>query len=157
METLEIADGAGDFMALLKGLSPPSRVIGQLLGHAQWSQDDLREQAQFIAMGRPGKERLRIWKSWEDWEEAKTMEHRMAGGGIHRPWSARDDADMRWILEYSAEIDAFVAGWRSLLTIESNHPMDLWINDANAVYFLAYADTLSDGDFTGATALTTQS
>lgn len=156
METLELAEG-GDFNAFQDAIMPPFPVLGQILGYAAWSADDLREEIHFEELGRAGQQNLRYWRSWEDWEEAKTIESRMAGGATYRPWSANDDANMRWILDHSAAITQEVERWQSLLTIESNHPMDLWINDANAIYFFVPADRLEAGDFSGVRALTTQS
>ncbi|MBQ1498748.1 MAG: DUF1963 domain-containing protein [Sphingomonas sp.] len=156
MGEIERAWPEADHLALLLGLGPPAGAIGQLLGHAQWH-EDLREELHFHMIGRPGKQALRLWKSWEDWEEAKRIESRMAGGGIYRPWSAADDDLVRWIQSHRVEIDAGVASWRSLLTIESNQAMDLWINDANAIYFFLPAADLARADFSNVQAITAQS
>lgn len=76
---------------------------------------------------------------------------------IYRPWSAADDDLVRWIQSHRLEIDAGVASWRSLLTIESNQAMDLWINDANAIYFFLPAADLARADFSNVQAITAQS
>lgn len=47
---------------------------------------------------------------------------------------------VRWILENRDRIDAEIDQWHSLIWINSNRQMDLWINDADPVYFLAKAD-----------------
>lgn len=156
MEEIEQASPDADHLALLLGLCAPAKAIGQLFGHAQWH-DDLREVIHFSSIGRPGQERLRIWESREAWEEAKKIESHLAGGRIYRPWSAADDDNVDWIQSHRAEIDAGVAGWRALLTIESNLAMDLWINDANAIYFFIPATDLAKADFANVQALATQS
>lgn len=157
LETLETADDDADFGAFEDALIPPFPVLGQISGYAAWPADDLREEIHFGELGRRGQQRLRYWRSWEDWEEGKTIQSKLANGTIYRPWSASDDANMRWILDHDAEIAEGVARWQSLLTIESNHPMNLWINDANAIYFFAPAEQLEAGDFSSVRAVTTQS
>ena len=148
----------GDIDALSDRLSAsPWPVLGRILGHASWREEDLREALYFREIGRPGQQRLRIWRTWEEWEKAKQMAHRLANGSIYRPWSGNDDANVRWIIDNAAEINRGVERWQSLLTIESGQAMNLWINDANAIYFFAHADALAAGDFSNVQAITTQS
>ena len=155
-EAIEHDNPDGDLDALNEGFLPPFPVLGQLLGYAPWSQDDLRAQLHFSDIGRPGQERLLIFQNWADWEQGKAIESRLRGGMIYRPWSARDDDNVRWILDHREAITDGVNRWRSLLTIESNKAMNLWINDANAIYFFIDRDDLRAGDFTRVRALTTQ-
>ncbi|WP_176399657.1 DUF1963 domain-containing protein [Novosphingobium sp. B 225] len=155
----ELADANpnGDIDALTNRLgAAPWPVMGRLLGYANWPQDDLREELYFREIGRPGQERLRIWRSWPDWEKAKKIADPLANGTIYRPWSEQDDANVRWIIDHAAEVDRGVTRWQSLLTIESGKAMNLWINDANAIYFFAPKDLLQHGDFSNVQAVTTQ-
>ncbi|MFA6115305.1 MAG: DUF1963 domain-containing protein [Sphingomonas sp.] len=157
LEELERANPDGDIDALMGGLGSAVRVLGQMLGYPSWTSDDLREEMYFEEIGRPGAQSLRLWTSWDDWEQAKTISSKSRGGTIYRPWQAKDDANMRWILENEAEITEGVEQWRALLSIESNAGMNLWINDANAIYFLTRAERLREGDFSAVRATTTQS
>nr|WP_240953823.1 DUF1963 domain-containing protein [Sphingomonas sp. G-3-2-10] len=152
----EAPDGA-DFDALHDGMSRPAPNLGQLLGHAPWTGDDLRAEIFFREIGRAGKERLLIWKSWEEWEGAKAMASKLANGTIYRPWSPEDDPHMRWILDHQAEIATGIARWQFLFAAESGVATNLWINDANAIYFFAPKDDLARGDFSRVQAVTTQS
>jgi hypothetical protein len=146
----------GDIDALIEGLEAGQEALGQLLGHASGAIEDLREAIYFHQIGRPGQERLRHWTTWEEWERAKTISSRLRNGTIYRPWSAKDDDNVRWQLASKAEIDAGVARWRSLLTIQSNKPMDLWINDADPVYTFIQADDLARADVSRVCAIATQ-
>ena len=101
-------------------------------------------------------ERLRHWTTWEDWERAKTLSSRPRNGTIYRPWSTKDDDNVRWQLSHKAEIDAGVACWRSLLTIQSNKQMDLWINDADPAYTFIHADDLARADVSRVRVIATQ-
>lgn len=146
-----------DFDALQDGISVPAPNLGQLLGHAPWTGDDLRARIFFREIGRAGKEDLLHWKSWEDWEGAKAMASKLANGTIYRPWSAEDDPHMRWILDHQTEVATGIARWRFLFAAESGIATDLWINDANAIYFFVPAEDLARGDFSRVQAVTTQS
>lgn len=153
----EQAPEGADFDALQEGMSAPLYTLGQLLGHAPWTGDDLRAEIFFREIGRAGKERLLIWKSREEWEGAKTMASKLANGTIYRPWSAEDDPHMRWILDHQAEIATGIARWQFLFAAESGVATNLWINDANAIYFFVPKDDLARGDFSRVQAVTTQS
>jgi len=176
-DLLSQANPDGDIDTLMEGLSSgSSRALGRVRGYASWSSNDLREELHFQELGRAGQERLRLWGSWDDWEQAKKIAHRprrWSGSldmlwwdlkygswfrkpSVYRPWSAEDDDNVRWILENDAAINAGVERWESLLEIDSNPQMDLWINDANPVYFFVRRDDLDRGDFSRAMATTTQ-
>jgi len=156
MEAFEAGNPDGNHDALTEAFWPPFPVLGQFLGHSSWSDDDLRARILFQEIGRPGQERLRIFESWEHWERGKAMESKLRGGMIYRPWSARDDDNVRWILDHREVIGEGVNRWQSLLSIESNAAMNLWINDANAIYFFIDSDDLRAGIFSRVRALTTQ-
>lgn len=157
LETLQQACPEGDIDGLAEALAAaPRESLGRLLGHASWTADDLREQLHFEALGRAGQERLRLWRSWEDWQGAKAMNARLANGTIYRPWSAADDDNVRWILDHAEAITEGVERWQSLLEIESNRMMNLWINDANPAYFFVRGDDLGRGDFSRAKVVATQ-
>lgn len=155
---LEQANPAGDIDTLDDGLcSAPFPVLGRILGYANWSESDLRVAMHFREIGRAGQERLWQWTGWEEWERAKKIENKLYNGTTHRPWSAADDGNVRWMLDHSDAISDGIEQWQSLLTIESNKGMDLWINDADALYFFIRADDLQRGDFTAIEAIATQS
>ncbi len=140
-ETLEQLAPDCDMDALLDGLdAAPEGRLGQLLGYAQFGQDDVHREAYFAEIGRARHSSLMIWKTWDDWTAAKAMASPMANGMIHRPWSADDDDAMRWIMDNRAAIEAGIAQWHCVLWIASNKRMDLWINDADPIYFLTKAD-----------------
>jgi hypothetical protein len=149
----------GDMGTLSDGLAASPDIhttaLGQWLGHAP-AIDELPESIYFHNIGRPGQERLRHWTTWQDWEHAKTISHRLQNGTIFRPWREHDDDNVRWQLTHKAEIDAGIAGYRSLLTIESNKPMGLWINDADPVYTFIQACALARGDISRIQAIATQ-
>src|SRR5262249_25685263 len=111
----------------------PDIQIGQLLGHVSWAIEDLYAQLAMSELGHPGKESLLHWQSWEAWEEAKQMESRLRNGQVYRPWSGKDDETVRWILANREKIAAEISRWQLLLMVQSNHPMDLWVNDADPV------------------------
>ncbi|MES2901203.1 MAG: DUF1963 domain-containing protein [Pseudomonadota bacterium] len=138
LRALESSAPDGDVDALLQGLSAaPEGAIGQFLGLAQFSGDDVQSEAYFAEIGRVNQDRLVIWESWDEWGRAKAMQSRMGNGQLHRPWSSLDDANVKWILENRAAIAAGTEKWMSLLWIGSNKQMNLWINDADPIYFLA--------------------
>ncbi|MGA0599750.1 DUF1963 domain-containing protein [Caulobacter sp. KR2-114] len=155
---------SGDIDALVDGLQASSaadaqglgELLGQVLGQPSAPFDNLPEAVHFHEIGRPGQERLRLWSTWEDWEQAKTIASRLRNGTIYRPWSADDDGNVRWLLAHRAEIDAGVASWRVLMVVESNKPMQLWINDADPVYVLIRASDLARGDLSQVRAMATQ-
>ena len=159
-DSLQAICPEGDIDTLFDGLGAhPSTLgpwLGQWLGHAPSPLEDLRATIYFHEAGRPGQERLRIWTTWEGWERAKTTSSRLRNGTIYRPWSAKDDDNVRWQLAHKAEIDAGVARCRSLLTIQSNKPMDLWINDADPAYTFIQADDLARGDVSRVRVIATQ-
>lgn len=155
---LEAASPRGDVEALTRAvLDRPEDTIGLLLAHAVTMQDDLHAAVAFDALGRSGQGNLIQWRDWPAWEAAKTMKLRMAGGGIYEPWSARDDDNVRWIIDNRAKVEAEIAAWALLLRVDSNRAMDLSINDADPIYFFAREDALARADFSGVRARATQS
>jgi hypothetical protein len=137
---LEAAAPDGDIDAVLAGLAAsPVNAIGQFLGYAQFPSHDVHAAVHFSEIGRADQERLEIWEDWNAWEAAKNMQSRLRNGQIYRPWSAADDDNVRWILANRAAIESGVAQWHSLLWISSNPLMNLWLNDADPIYFLARA------------------
>lgn len=146
----------GDIDALRIALEAcPAEILGQWLGYAP-SCDDLRETIHFCEIGRQGQERLRLWTSWEGWEQAKTISHRLRNGTIYRPWREQDDDNVRWQQMHRAEIDEGVCRWRSFLTIQSNRHMGLWINDADPVFTFIDAADVAAGDVSRVRAIATQ-
>jgi hypothetical protein len=85
------------------------------------------------------------------------MESKLGNGTIYRPWRADDDDVVRWILANRERIAAEAARWQVLLKVESNHPMDLWVNDADPVFVFIRTDDLKAGDFSRLRAVATQS
>lgn len=155
---LEALVPEGDIDGLLDGMrAAPASAIGQLLGYAQFHQDDVHSQAYFAEIGRAGQDRLEIWDSWDDWEDARKISHKLPNGMVHRPWSAEDDDNVRWILANKAGIAAGIERWHSLLWISSNPLMKLWINDADPIYFLAKEGEAGQLDLDGVRAGATQS
>lgn len=158
VRSLEVAAPSGDIDALLEGLAAaPDKALGQLLGYAQFQMADVHSTVYFDAIGRTNQERLLIWESWDDWEEAKKMQSRLRNGDTYRPWSASDDENVRWILANRAAIAAGIAQWHAVLWISSNPLMNLWINDADPIYFLAMTDDSGSVDLTSLRAGATQS
>jgi hypothetical protein len=135
----------------------PDKQIGQLLGHAVSRQEDLHGWLAMRELGHPNKENLLIWRTWEAWEGAKQMRLKPRGGTTYSPWSAEDDEAMRWILANRERIAAEAARWQVLLKVESNHPMDLWVNDADPIFIFIRSDDLKAGDFSRLRAVATQS
>lgn len=156
VDALQTLCPEGDIDVLCDGLAARPRTLGQWLGYAPSTEEDLREAVYFHESGRPGQEQLRLWTTWEAWERAKTLSSRLRNGTIYRPWSAKDDDNVRWQLSHKAEIDAGVACWRSLLTIQSNKQMDLWINDADPAYTFIHADDLARADVSRVRVIATQ-
>lgn len=146
----------GDIDDLSDGLRGSRETLGQLLGHAPSSVEDLRERLHFLEIGRSGQETLRVWPIWEDWERAKTLRTTRPNGTTYRPWTAKDDANVRWQQARKAEIDAGVARWQSLLAIRSNAQMGLSVNDAGAVFTFFQADDLARGNVSRVRAIATQ-
>lgn len=138
LQALDRVAPDGDIDALLEGLgATPAGAVGQILGYAQFPANDVHREAYFAEIGRPNQGRLEIWEDWESWEEAKKMQSRMRNGQIYRPWSAVDDENLRWILANRDAIGSGIDRWHSVLWIGSNPLMNLWINDADPIYFLA--------------------
>jgi hypothetical protein len=154
----------GEFDALLDGLyTCPKGTIGRLLGHGPLTQEgDLRRAVYFEEIGRPGQERLQIWKSWEAWEEAKKIGYRARpmswwNRHVYHPWSSRDDENILWILANQPAISAGTEQWRFLLSIESNEQMNLLINDADPIQFFAPLDESGRMDLSRVRVQVTQS
>jgi hypothetical protein len=145
-----------DFDDLHECMSPPADSLGQLLGHAGGVFANLHGEVALAELGRPGIERLLLWNTWEKWETAKSMrsKHR---GHVHRPWSERDDENVRWLLSHSDQVAAEIEQWQVLLSINSNHDMGFWINDANTLYVFIRSDALAIGDFSHVRVVATQS
>lgn len=146
----QIADLApeGDLDAFLDGLwlRPPG-TIGQLFGDGRdHDGTDLRLGIHARAIGRPGLQRYGFVESWDHWQSLKTIENRLANGTIHRPWNSREDADVRWLLDNREAFEAGARRMRLLLMVDSNRPMNLWINDADPIYVFADAEALARGD-----------
>jgi uncharacterized protein YwqG len=76
---------------------------------------------------------------------------------VHRPWSERDDENVRWLLSHSDQVAAEIEQWQVLLSINSNHDMGFWINDANTLYVFIRSDALAIGDFSHVRVVATQS
>jgi hypothetical protein len=141
LDELELAAPACDIDALIRGFaSAPKAAIGQILGYAQFLLEEVHSKAYFAEIGRDRQERLLIWENWEAWEAAKNMSSRLANGQIYRPWSAVDDENVRWILANKEIIASGIEKWHSVIWIDSNPLMNLWINDADPIYFLAKVD-----------------
>ncbi|MEO7497033.1 MAG: DUF1963 domain-containing protein, partial [Massilia sp.] len=158
MRELEIAAPDGDIDTLLAGLSAaPTNAIGQILGYAQFPSSDVHRDAYFAEIGRADQGRLEIWEDWEAWEAAKLMQSRLRNGQIYRPWSAKDDENVRWLLANKAAIASGIEQWHSILWIASNRLMNLWINDADPIYILAKIDDAGHLDLSNAWAGATQS
>lgn len=138
----------GDFFALEMGLGEtPQDAIGEWLGRGfDGHGDDQREVAHGRRIGRPDLERYSFIGSWAEWQDLKSQGSRLANGTIYRPWRDENDADVRWLLDNRAAFDAGVAALRLLLRIESNRPMELWINDADPIYVFIDAARLAQGD-----------
>jgi hypothetical protein len=166
LRALDRTSPDGDIDTLTTTLNGTIDALGQLMGYAPWW-EDLREELYFEELGRAGQQRLRQWTTWEEWERAKTIEHRayrpwwkvasIGASATYRPWSAVDDSNVRWIINHADSIAAGIEQWRSLLTIESNKPMGVSINDANALYFFVRDDHLAGAHFAAVRATTTQS
>ncbi|MES2016993.1 MAG: DUF1963 domain-containing protein [Pseudomonadota bacterium] len=155
---LEAAAPECDIDALLAALgAAPEGAIGQTLGYAQFPFYDVHASAYFAQIGRAGQDRLAIWESWDAWSAAKDIQHRMQNGQIYRPWSAADDDNVRWILAHKAAIAAGIEQWHCALWIASNRLMNLWINDADPIYFLAKRDDAGLLDLSNVHASATQS
>lgn len=138
---LELAAPDCDIDGLIEGLaSAPKTAIAQLSGYAQFPLEEVHSKAYFAEIGRDRQERLLIWESWDAWETAKNMSSRLANGQLYRPWSAADDEDVRWILANKETIATGIEKWHSVIWIASNPLMNLWINDADPIYFLAKVD-----------------
>jgi hypothetical protein len=146
----------GDIDALCDGIGAYPSALGQWLGYAPSVVGDLRESIYFHEAGRTGQERLRIWATWEDWERAKTISSRLRNGTVYRPWSAKDDDNVRWQLAHKAEIEAGVEHWQSMLTIYSNKPMNLWIWDAYPASIFIHANDIARGDVSRVRVITAQ-
>ncbi len=158
VRALELAAPDADIDALMDGLrAAPASAIGQLLGYAQFSTDDVHSEMYFLEIGRANQDRLEIWERWDAWEEAKKISSRLQNGSIYRPWSAADDDNVRWILANKAAIASGIEKWHSLLWINSNPLMNLWINDADPIYFLAKIDEVGQLDLSAVRAGATQS
>ncbi|MDZ4373650.1 MAG: hypothetical protein U1C74_19815, partial [Phenylobacterium sp.] len=138
----------GDLDALQDGLwSRPEGAIGQLLGlGSDHDGTDLRRAIHARQIGRPGLERYDFIRDWEEWEQLKTISHPLPNGRIYTPWTAAGDDDVRFLLANRATVDAEVARLRLLLMIQSNKPMNLWINDADPIFVFIPADGLAHGD-----------
>lgn len=134
----------------------PDKLIGQVLGHAASMAEDLYDWIAMHELGPPRKHNLLIWKSWEDWENAKKMESKLRNGTTYRPWREEDDDTVRWILANRDRIAAEAERWQVLLKVESNHPMNLWVNDADPVFVFIRTDDLKAGDFSRLRAVATQ-
>jgi hypothetical protein len=158
LDAVKAAAPTGDIDALTDAvIQQPTDTIGMLLGGAVTMQHDLHAAMAFDALGRSGQDNLARWRTWPDWEAAKRKQHPLAGGGIYRPWSAADNGNVRWIQANRAAIEAENSAWALLLRIDSNRAMDLWINDADPIYFFGRYDALSEADFTDIRARVTQS
>jgi hypothetical protein len=133
------------------------RLIGQVLGHAMSTLEDLYGWLAMRELGQAGGYNLLIWKTWEAWEEAKKMEYKPKRGKAYHPWTAEDDETVRWILANRERIAAEAARWQLLLKVESNHPMNLWVNDADPIFVFIRSDDLEVRDFSRLRAAATQS
>jgi hypothetical protein len=157
LEAVGAAAPAGSTDALIDAvIERPAETIGMLLGAAVTMQENLPAAIAFDALGRSGQDNLFQWRTWADWEAAKRMEHQMAGGGVYRPWSAADDDNVRWIQANRAMVQTEIDAWALLLRVDSNRAMDLWINDADPIFFFGRAGALSGADFGDMRARVTQ-
>lgn len=135
----------------------PDIAIAQMLGHAPETQERLQSLIAFAELGYPGKQDLLHWASWEAWEEAKKMEHRLRGGTTYRPWRTEDDLVVRWMLGNREAIACETERWQVLLMVNSNKPMNLWINDADPLFVFMRTDDLQAGNFSRLRVVATQS
>jgi hypothetical protein len=135
----------------------PDVAIAQLLGHAHETQERLQSLIAFAELGHPGKQNLLHWTSWEDWEAAKKMEHRLRGGTTWRPWRAEDDPVVRWMLDNREAIARETERWQVLLMVQSNKPMNFWINDADPIFVFIRTDDLAARNFSRLRVVATQS
>ncbi len=141
VNALETAAPDCDLDGLVEAMeAAPESAFGQLLGYAQFSLEDVHSKIYFSDIGRANQDRLLIWDNWEDWETAKKMNSRLANGQVYRPWSAADDENVRWMIANRAAIASGTEQWHALLWIASNPLMDMWINDADPIYFLTKVD-----------------
>lgn len=138
-------------------LEGPDKLIAQILGHGLMVLENLHGRIAMQELDHPGEENLLQWESWEAWEDARKMESRLRNGTTYRPWSADKDEAVRWILANRERIAAEAERWQVLLMVNSNHPMNLWVNDADPVYVFIRTDDLKVGDFSRLRAVATQS
>ena len=143
------------FLYLL-GLKPDGS-IGEWLGRGVDNGDgDQRQVAHARRVGRPGLERFAFIADWAEWEQLKTISSRLQNGTIYRPWKDHDDPRVRWLLDNRAEFDAGTQTLQLLLRLESNRPMNLWINDADPIFIMVDQDRLAQGDLSEVHATVTQ-
>lgn len=138
----------GDLDTLQEGVwQTPGGAVGQLFGHgADHDGTDLRRAIHARGIGRPGLERYDFIADWAEWEQLKTISHRLPGGRLHTPWSAAGDDDVRFMLAHRDAIDAEVDQLRLLLSLQSNKATNLWINDTDPIFVFAPAARLRRGD-----------
>ena len=130
-------------------IQQPAGAIGQLLGQGlNHDGSDLRLALHARQIGREGLERFAFIKDWDEWLSLKCIETRLKNGTIYRPWTDRQDDQVRYFLDNR---DAFFAGGdtlRLLLLVKSNTAMDMWINDADPIFLFIPVANLAKGDFT---------
>jgi hypothetical protein len=130
---------------------------GQLLGHAITFQHDLQARLALAGMGHAVDENLLLWDTPQSWEEAKQQAHTLRNGSIYRPWSAKDDDEVRWLQAHRREISAELREWQLLFRLDSNREMNFWINDADSLYLFIRKDALKAADFSCVVSAATQS
>lgn len=147
-----------DLFELEAGVSePPPGAIGQWLGRGfDGHDDDQRQVAHARRIDHPGIERYAFISDWSEWERLKQIANPLANGMIHRPWKTENDPEVRWLMDNRATFDAGVETLRLLLRVESNRPMDLWINDADPIYVMVDSGRLADGELSELHATVTQ-
>lgn len=138
----------GDTDAFQDGIWPaPEGTIGQLLGLGlDPGGPDLRLAIHAREIGRPRLGDYAFIKDRDEWEQLKTISHPLPNGRIYVPWTDAGDDDVHFLLDNRGAVDAGVARLRLLLMIQSNKPMNLWINDADPIFVFIPADKLARGD-----------
>lgn len=138
----------GDFLTFELALCErPNDAIGEWLGRGfDGHGRDQREVAHGRRIGRPDLERYSFIGGWAEWQDLKSQGSRLVNGTVYRPWRDENDDDVRWLLDNRAAFDAGVEALRLLVRINSNRPMELWINDADPIYVFVDAARLAEGD-----------
>jgi hypothetical protein len=129
----------------------PDAAIGQLGGFGDSpSGGDFRRILYFHRHGHPEAQWSDHYATREEYLTAR------AGAKSDGDHVVKNAAEFEWIFDNAEQIAAESERWALLLRIDSNHPMELSINDWDPIYFYAPADEIAAGDVASVEAMVTQ-